>query len=177
MMTELDNPDANEPTDTESHDLVPYERGLPFRDVLRGSLTRFLPGSVVGLAGILAWGGWPNFLANLPGYLALVAVATVGFGIGLEGLRRWLFPDAKIDGGRSFVAGLMVGPIWFSVIVASLIPALQGPQAWAFFPLIGVILAVLMFFAWLTPTPEEKRGDVGRVDENGTLPSLPYGKS
>jgi hypothetical protein len=177
MTNELENADTNDLTETDPHDLVPYERGLPFRDVLMGSLTRFLPGSVVGLSAILAWGGWPNFLANLPGYLALVAVATVGFGIGLEGLRRWLFPDAKIDGGRSFVAGLMVGPIWFSVIVASLIPALQGPQAWAFFPLIGMILAVLMFFAWLTPTPEEKRGDLGRVDEGGTPPSLPYGES
>ena len=175
-MNELDNPDANEPRDAESHDLLPYERGLPFRDVLKGSLTRFLPGCVVGLAGILAW-GQPDILANLPGYLALVAVATVGFGIGLEGLRRWLFPDAKIDGGRSFVAGLMVGPIWFSVIVASMIPALQGPQAWAFFPLIGLILAVLMFFAWLTPTPEEKRGDAGRVDEGRTPPALPYSES
>lgn len=160
-MNELDRPATDELSSAESHDLVPYERGLPFRDVLRGSLTRFLPGSVVGLTGILAWRGWPgDVLANLPGYLALVAVATVGFGIGLEGLRRWLFPDAKIDGSRSFVAGLMVGPIWFSIIVAELIPALQGPQAWAFFPLIGVILAVLMFFAWLTPTPEETRADV-----------------
>lgn len=161
-----------------SHDLAPYERGLPFRDVLEGSLTRFLPGAIVGLTGMLAWVGWPsNVLANVPGYLALVAIVSLGFGLGLEGLRRWLYPDASLGGSRSFVAGLMVGPIWFSIIVAELIPALQGPQAWAFFPLIGVVLAVLMFFAWLTPTPEEHRKGAGLAADSRTASALPEGDS
>lgn len=70
----------------------------------------------------------------------------------------------------------MVGPIWFSTIVASLIPALQGPQAWAFLPLIGAVLAILMFFAWLSPTPEEMRAP-RRAVEGGTDPALPHGPS
>lgn len=75
----------NEIEKTSSRDLEPYERGLPFPDALKGALTRFLPGSVVGLTGMLAWGGWPgNVLASVPGYLVLVAIATLGFGLGLS---------------------------------------------------------------------------------------------
>ena len=62
-------------------ELVPYERGVSLRDTIQGALTRFLPGSVAGLFGILAYGGFPNFLTNLPGYLGLVGCLTVGFGL------------------------------------------------------------------------------------------------
>lgn len=150
------------------NDLAPYERGLPFRDVLQGSLARFLPGSIVGLLGVLAYGGWPaDLIANAPGYLAFVTVVTGGFALGLEAMRRWLYPDAGVVGGRSFVAGLMAGALWFSTL--TLVPALQGPQAWAVFPFFGVVLAFLMFFAWLTPTPEEMRGDAGRAGSGRLL--------
>jgi hypothetical protein len=162
----------NDLEETGSRDLVPYERGLPPSDVLKGSLARFLPGSVLGLAGLLGAFGWPGDLwANLPGYLGLVGIATVGFGLGLEAMRRWLYPDANVDGGRSFVAGLMTGAIWFSLL--TLLPALQGPQAWLVFPLIGTVLAVLMFFAWLTPTPEEMRKETGPAVKGGRDPALP----
>ena len=149
-------------------ELAPYERGVSLRETIRGAFTRFLPGSVVGLFGILAYGGFPNFLVNLPGYVGLVGSLTLGFGLGLEAMRRWLYPDAKVEGSRSVVAGLMGGPLWFAWIALG--PSIPGLIGYGVFVLMGLVLALLMFFAWLTPTPEHMRG-VDRL-ESGSLESL-----
>jgi hypothetical protein len=149
-------------------ELAPYERGVSLREAIQGALTRFLPGSVAGLLGILAYGGFPNFLANLPGYVGLVGSLTLGFGLGLEAMRRWLYPDAKVNGGRSLVAGLMGGPLWFAWIALG--PSIPGLLGYGVFVLFGLVLALLMFFAWFTPTPEHMRDD--RRLESGSLEPL-----
>ena len=142
--------------ETDSTAVAPYERGLPASDVLKGSLTRFLPGSIVGMTGLLAVVGWPvNLVGLIPEYAALLGALTLGFGAGLEAMRRWLYPDAKLSGSRSFIAGLVAPSVWF--IWGGLGLGVSEVVAWSMFPLLGLILAFTIFFAWLTPTPEEKR--------------------
>jgi hypothetical protein len=76
----------------------------------------------------------------------------LGYGIGLEGLRRWLFPDAGVDGRRSLVAGI-VSPLalftWVTVVAESL-GGLTLPVGVGVLLLVGFLMAVVMFFPWLT---------------------------
>lgn len=145
--------------------LVPYRRGVSLREVVKGTLALFLPGSLLTLIGgmvlfAIGAGNARRFAAivlwqtvSLGG---LVIALTAGFGLGLLGLRRWLYPDAKLDGSRSFVAGLLSPVVVFIVMVS-------GEWSWTFaqvvsvVALVGVVMAVAMFFAWLTPTPKELR--------------------
>ena len=137
--------------------LIKYERGLPFPKVLKATLVRFLPGSVVTLiAGLLVLGGNLTSMDLLGVVAGSAAFLSLGYGVGLEALRRWLYPDADVDGRRSFVAGL-VAPLG-----AFIAGVLAGPMSTVgvlgFLFLPAFIIALLMFFAWLTPTPEEMRG-------------------
>ena len=81
-----------------------------------------------------------------------VAVVAVGFGLGLEGLRRWLFPDARASGRCSVIAGLLAPGAAF--IVTVLWPSLGTLGGIGALALAGVVIAVVMFFAWLTPRDE-----------------------
>lgn len=145
---------------TSGTELVPYERGLSFGEIVQASAGRFLPGAVLSFATTLTLiGGVPGsgeWLEALTVILAGAGALTLGFSAGLEALRRWLYPDAKVNGRRSFIAGV-VAPA-----VAFIVSALLG-TGFSMAGLLGVLflvslsLAVLMFFAWLTPTPEELR--------------------
>ncbi len=145
---------------TAESDLVPYQRGVSLGQVAKGALARFLPGTLITMIGAAAFldisiAG--NVFAAVGGFIGIAGTLTAGFGLGLFGLRRWLYPDAKLDGRRSFVAGL-ISPL-------ALFIAATGGRGWtiALLPLllvvVGVILALGMYFAWLTPTPEDMRGD------------------
>lgn len=134
-----------------------YERGIPFREALAATVFRFLPGALVTMVGgIMLMGGSllrPDVLAIIAGGAGLLSL---GFGTGLEVVRRWLYPDADIVGRRSVVAGLV------SPLGAFIAGVLAGPMVATnvlgllFLP--SLVIAVVMFFAWLEPTPEEKRG-------------------
>ncbi|HSG08274.1 MAG TPA: hypothetical protein VLA36_07945 [Longimicrobiales bacterium] len=134
-----------------------YERGIPFREALAATVLRFLPGALVTMAGgVVLMGGSllrPDVLAIIAGGAGLLSL---GFGAGLEIVRRWLYPDAGIMGRRSVVAGLV------SPLGAFVAGVLAGPMVATsvlgllFLP--ALVIAVVMFFAWLEPTPEEKRG-------------------
>lgn len=143
---------ATEITKSDSGQLIPYRRGIALRQVVKGALTRFLPGVVITFAGLT--GLFPMRMSN---DLSDATVLTLGFGLGLMGLRRWLYPDVKVGGAPSFLAGLLA-PLALGML-------LRFTRGWttvqvSLFPaLIGVVLAVLMFFAWLSPTPEHMRGD------------------
>ena len=158
MTDETKIADVKEPQDA---DLVPYERGIPAEKAVEATRRYFAPGSalslVVGvglLGGVPAVGELVEFLLTLGGG---VLVLSAGFWAGLELLRRWLYPDAQIDGRRSFVAGL-IAPI--AVFVAGVVVGASGGILAAFAHLFGVALvtAILMFFAWLSPTPDDMRG-------------------
>jgi len=149
---------------TTASDVVPYKRGLSLKTVLRGVLKRFLPSSAISL-GVLGSALGVSGLGLLP---LLAGGLTLGFGLGMEGLRRWLYPDAKVDGRRSVVAGLL-SPLLLFGTVALIETTGLGPIGLAGFTLLsGMIMALAMYFPWLTPTPEMvQRSEVeSLVDED-----------
>ena len=153
--------------------LVPYERGVSLRQVAKGAFARFLPGTLITTIGAMALldiSITGNVLAAVGGILGIAGALTAGFALGLLGLRRWLYPDAELGGRRSFVAGLM-SPL-------ALFIAATGGRGWTLtllpflLVLVGVILALGMYFAWLTPTPDEMRGDEFERDPPKKIPEL-----
>jgi hypothetical protein len=140
--------------------LVPYRRGVSLREVVKGALARFLPGSLLTMVAgpsLLGVGIFSGLFTGIGGVIGVAGALTIGFGAGLLGLRRWLYPDARLGGSRSFIAGLLSPLALF--IVAALSRGWTGPQIPLVLGLVGVVMAVGMFFAWLTPTPEHMRGD------------------
>ena len=139
-------------------EVVPYERGLSIQEVLRGALSRFFPASALSMGAVGAAVGMPGpgqWLGWLGGVLGFAGALTVGFGLGLVALKRWLYPDADVAGRRSVVAGLLSPlAVFISVAVGSGLSQAQVPVVLA---LIGGVMAVGMFFAWLSPTPEAMR--------------------
>ena len=151
--------------ETVGESLVPYVRGIPMKDIATGALGRFLPGALttmVGAALILEFSVSGPVLGVVGGFLGIAATLTAGFGLGLFGLRRWLYPDANVSGRRSFIAGLMAP---FALFIGA-----TGAQSWnvlllpVLLILVGMILALGMYFAWLTETPEEMRGETREGD-------------
>ena len=151
---------------TTGKELVPYKQGVSLGTVIRASLGRFLPGSILGLGSVFALLGLGpgEWLGAAAIFGAGVGALTLGFGLGLEALRRWLYPDAKVEGRRSFVAGLMAPVAAF--VTAALAGSGGGYVAFAgLLFMVALITAVLMFFAWLTPTPEDMRGAEYRLGD------------
>lgn len=143
------------------HEVVAYKRGLSLRETLRGAVSRFLPASI----GSLAVGGalldssgpnwWIEFVVGITGFAGFL---TLGFGLGLLVLQRRLFPDAGVDGRRSVLAGLL-SPLAMAIGGSLFITTGLGmAEAAGLLVLVGVVLAVVFFFPWLTPTPESMRG-------------------
>ncbi len=160
--------------DEKTTELVPYGRGISLREVVKGTLGRFLPGSVIGM-GVLAAIIPPAGL-DLPRLLELllfheVGPLVTGFGLGLLGLHRWLYPDSEVTGRRSIVAGFLT-PI--AMLGAGVLTGLLGmvpqPQPAAVSFLVGIAMALAMYFPWLSPTPEEKRSDRYAADQPDLLP-------
>ena len=157
-------------TDQGTTDLVPYERGISLREIVKGTLGRFLPGSVIGMGGLAAVfniigpGGPLSFLAEVGFMLSsFAAPLALGFGLGLVGLSRWLYPDSRVSGRRSFIAGCL-SPLAFTA-TTFLIEGVLGLTLVGF--LVGVAMAFGMYFAWLSPTPEELRADRYELDQPG----------
>ena len=159
-------------------EVVPYRRGVSLQEIGKGMLTKFLPGSLLTILGAGAFFGVnisADVLTAVGGLFGVSAALTAGFGLGLLGLKRWLYPDANLNGMRSFVAGLM-SP--FALFIA----AVMAGRGWTLAQLpillgvVGVVMAVLMFFAWLTPTPEEMLGDGFEV-EDSDQPRLADGRA
>lgn len=140
--------------------LTRYRPGLSFLEAKQAALSRFLPGATVSLlATIGAMGGVPSLGEWIEaGIYVLVGATTLtlGFGAGLELLRRRLYPDARISGRRSVIAGLLAPPAIFATLGVFLGSGVGMIEMLGLFLAVPALLAVLMFFAWLTPTPEEK---------------------
>jgi len=152
--------------------LIPYQRGVSLGQVAKGASVRFLPGTLITMIGATAFldiSITGNVLAAVGGILGIAGTLTTGFALGLLGLRRWLYPDAELGGRRSFVAGLM-SPL--ALFIAA------GGRGWTLtllpflLVLVGVILALGMYFAWLTPTPQEMRGDEFERDPPKEIPEV-----
>ena len=143
------------PLDEEHAAVISLERGLPRKQILRGAFGRFLPGSLIsggGMLGVMSYIDGFQLFEFLAGVFFFGGLLTLGFGIGMEGLRRWLYQDAEVDGRRSVVAGLL-SPLALFISVALFQPifTLFGPGV---FFLVGIVMAVVMYFPWLSPTPE-----------------------
>ena len=154
--------DLVQPADEIPHALA-YERGVTGDEVARATFARFYPASLVGAAVLL-----PFFFWGLPWesrawemLFSFTLPAALGFYLGLMGLRRWLYPDADVRGRRSVVAGF-VSPV--AAYFANAVLRTYSPMVSI---AVGVVVAVLMFFAWLAPTPAEMR--TGR-DARGRCP-------
>ena len=158
--------------DSDAVDL--YAPGLPAATTLRAALRRFFPACMLSVGVVVAFLGLPRsvdaWIAVLGGTAAVAATLTAGFFAGLAFMRRHLYPDALVDGRRSVVAGLM-SPLATFLVMASGIP-LGTAEALGLLAVVGVAMAVLMFFAWLTPTPEAIRDPAwahGDSEEKGRL--------
>ena len=156
--------------DEKTTELVPYERGVPLREVAKGSLARFLPGSVIGLGVlqvVLPLSVPYGPLAILTLLSLQVGALVIGFGLGLVGLHRWLYPDSEVAGRKTFVAGLL-SPM--ALVIAGALNRVLQLDLWLVFSLVGVVIALGMYFPWLSPTPEEKRTDRYEPDQPDQLP-------
>ena len=155
---EVDNPDLLPAASDDQEELLPDvlpDRGVSAGAVFRGIFGRFLPGSLISMAslmGLISLIGGPSLFE----FLLVVALPSVGlaigYAIGLESLRRWLFPDAAVDGRRSLLAGI-VSPLalftWVTMVAESL-GGLTLPAGVGVLLLVGFLMAVVMFFPWLT---------------------------
>ena len=139
-------------------EVMPGKRGLTVKETLGATLTRFLPSSLLSVGAVFLLSGGRGGLEPLILVLLFSGFLTLGFGVGLESLRRWLYPEADVSGRRSVLAGLLSPLAW---LVASFtvepLGAIVGLGVGDFFfyaglpSLVGVVLALGMFFPWLTP--------------------------
>jgi len=158
-------------------ELVPYKRGISLTKVVKGTLARFLPGTVIAMGGISAF--WPptGLDGPLPFPLQVelmvmeVGPLVLAYGLGLFALHRWLYPDSDVTGPKGFIAGLaapLILPFLGELLLRGFGLGL-GIVSTSF--LTGLILAVGIHFPWLSPTPEEKRPDHFERDQVGQLPA------
>jgi hypothetical protein len=152
-------------------ELVPYERGVSLREVGKGTLARYLPGSVLGM-GVLHLVDLPLVVPSFPAMVELLLVyelgpLVIGFGLGLLVLRRWLYPDSEVAGKKSFLAGFL-SPV--TLVITSLLARGPGLDLALISFLVGIVMALGVYFRWLRPTPEEKRPEGYEPDQPGLLP-------
>jgi hypothetical protein len=162
-------------TEENTTELMPYKRGVSLSKVLKGTIARFLPGSVIGMGALSALippGGLSGLRLLELLLLHQVGPLMIGFGLGLLGLHRWLYPDSEIQGRRSLVSGLL-SPI--AMLGAGVFTGLLGlvplPQPGLVSLVVGIVMALAMFFPWLSPTPEEKRPNQYEKDQLSQLPA------
>ena len=151
---------------------------ISLRTILRGTLTRFIPGFILGTAifyGLVSLTdrvsvGWLNLAVAY-------ALVTVGYTAALAALRYRLRADADVAGRRSSVAGLLVPAAYVSGLVVLASQSLLSQNVLAV--VIGAVLAVGMFFPWLKSAPvaaltdqeaqqllEESRPEFGGLGES-----------
>ena len=164
----------NLPEEVRPAEVISGVRGVPLSLAARGTLTRFLPASVavMGAFSIPAILYDPSRLLLVLGIVGLESLClTVGFGAGLLALRRWLFPSAKIEGKRSFFAGLM-SPL--ALGIASVFT--QGAsflELTSYSAIAGLGMAVVLYSPWLSSggesAPELPAGDQSSEEITGSV--------
>jgi hypothetical protein len=135
--------------------------------VVRGTLSRFLPASVISLGVVELFVG-ASYLTSTPEVLSHLVLfpggMAMGFGLGLEAIRRWLRRVAGIDGRRSFLAGLMSPAVLFIVDIVGVARSLTTVGLLA---LIGMAIAILLFFPWLSTSGTAQGEDPDVMDRLG----------
>jgi hypothetical protein len=125
---------------------------ISLRTIVLGTLSRFLPALLVGTAVLFTVASMlDRVTVGWVGLAASYAWLTLGYTGALIALRYRLRADADVTGRRSVVAGLLAPAAYVSGMV------LLGPQTTVGFTLasvmVGMVLALGMFFPWLKGAP------------------------
>ena len=123
---------------------------ITLREILRGSLTRFLPGIALGV-GILYGLARLNDRVTV-GWLNLTlffGVLTLSYLGALMAIRMRLRADAGVAGRRSFVAGILSPAAFLCGLV--LFQPRTGTGLYTMAVCLGLVLGFGMFFPWLKP--------------------------
>ena len=87
----------------------------------------------------------------------LASGLTLGFGLGLTALRRFLYPDAAVDKRRSLLAGLC-SPLYLG-LVSIFTQGATLTEVAGFSVLTGAAVGLALFFPWLSRTPTQEDRD------------------
>jgi hypothetical protein len=133
------------------------------RACVRGVFKRFFP-TTLGVFG--AFAGAVAFFPSMLGMGLSFAQAmlfglevvglTIGFGVGVGLLKRWLHPTAKVDGHRSIVAGLC-SPLLL-LLLSLFTQGAGSPAITAYSTLTGMLVGLAVFFPSLSD-PSGEEGD------------------
>ena len=93
-------------------------------EILRGVLRRFLPGALVGTAGVTVLlsviGRFvPHWSQAVIGIVGTSLLTTMGATLALCVMRRRLRPDADVSGRKSFVAGTLASSLALALLGAA----------------------------------------------------------
>lgn len=123
---------------------------ITMRAILRGALTRVVPGFLLGSA-VLIGASSVARSSITPGRLLSLILAAGSVGIGsalaLIVMRRRLRDDAGVDGRRAFLVGL--GSMALTLTVRPFLPHIGIAAEYALFALSGAALSSAVFFPWL----------------------------
>ena len=124
---------------------------ISFREILKGTITRFVPGAIIGqglmiallLIGEPAPLQWRDFLV-LGGFTATLAAGHLG---ALSAMRRFMRSDADVAGRRAMISGLAAGAFHFGT--AAYLDTLTVTNGYVLGVFAGAAAAFSLFFPWL----------------------------
>jgi hypothetical protein len=120
------------------------------RSIIRGALTRTLPGTLLGNAGLIALSSFVR--ANLSAKTLALTVVTglavcCGSALTLLAMRSRLRTDAGVTGRRSFVVGL--GAFCVGLTARPFLHFVNPRGTYVLMGAAGAMLAGAVFFPWL----------------------------
>ena len=143
---------------------------ISFREILKGTITRFVPGAIIGqglmiallLIGEPAPLQWRDFIV-LGGFTATLAAGHLG---ALSAMRRFMRSDADVAGRRAMISGLAAGAFHFGT--AAYLNTLTISNGYVLGVFAGAAAAFSLFFPWL----QSRRSDGEPSVVTGVLDDL-----
>jgi hypothetical protein len=143
------------------------ERGVSAIEIRRGVLKRFLPASAASMGGFamaMAVGSEGLSLLQVLLLGLEVGALSLGFGLGLTTLKRFLYSDAAVDRRKSLVAGLCAPLYLMLVAVFAEGASLAGIVGWSM--LTGAGVAFTLFFPWLSRTQSIEDENIAPAEDS-----------
>lgn len=140
-------------------------RGVSLEVVLRATLKHFLPGAAavlfvpIALLRLVDPYDWLTVAAPV----GVLVAATLGFGLGLAGLSRWLYPHSNPDGWRGELVGLatpfvtLAVGIGLSEVIGPLPTLIEYVSIFGIAVLSAMVTVAAVFSPWLRPTKRISR--------------------
>ena len=124
---------------------------ISFREILKGTISRFVPGAIIGqslMIALLLIGeptglGWQD-VAPLAMFTTMLGAGHLGV---LAVVRRLLRPDANVAGRRALISGLAAGAFHFGI--AAYVGNLTVADGYVLGIVAGAAGALSMFFPWI----------------------------